>query len=308
MVGNLGAAKSQMKMGGSIRHCLAAYGAVYLILASQPAARAQALSAGEAEAQKTEERIASVRRDALHRYGDALSELQAAFQKAADLEGALAVRAERQRVGQDGTLGEDALVTEPKALRALQSQTLTKMQELVAQLVQDALPKLIEHKKALTVAGKLDDAIAVRGAIERLQNANVPVTPPLAGAVVTADTLLLAYAGDRGRADKTYKGQRFTVRGVLGGFRLDPANPKQFLLYLGGSGSSGATSWVQCGFSTGEYRFREEKQFNNTILVITPSGNEAGAVRVQKGQAMDVRGMCEGWDEVVRLGRCELGR
>lgn len=277
-------------------------------LAIVPSAFAQALSAGEAEAQKTEERIASVRRDALHRYEDALSELQAAFQKAADLEGALAVRAERQRVTQDGTLAEDALVSEPKVLRTLQSQTLAKMQELIAQLVQDALPKLIEHKKSLTVAGKLDEAVAVRAAIERLQNANVPVTPPLSGSVVTSDTLLLAYAGDRGRADKTYKGQRFTLRGVLGGFRLDPANPKQFLLYLGGSGSSGANAWVQCAFSTAEYRFREEKQFNNTILVITPSGNEAGGLRVQKGQAMDVRGLCEGWDEMVRLGRCEIAR
>ncbi len=286
---------------------LAALCAVLLVLGVGPQTLGQAATVGEAEAQKCEERIASVRRDTLNRYEDSLSEMQAAFQKAADLEAALAVRAERQRIAQDAVLSDAVLVPEPKALRALQSQTLAKMQELIAQLVQDALPRLIEHKKALTVAGKLDEAVTVRAAIERLQNANVPATPPVAGAVISADTLLLAYAGDRGRADKTYKAQRLTVRGVLGGFRLDPANPKQFLLYLGGSGNAGNT-WVQCAYSIGEYRFREEKQFNNTVLVITPSGNEAGALRLQKGQTVDVRGMCEGWDEVVRLGRCELAR
>jgi hypothetical protein len=31
-------------------------------------------------------------------------------------------------------------------------------------------------------------------------------------------------------------------------------------------------------------------------------------MRVQKGQSLDIRGMCEGLDEVVRLGRCEVLR
>ena len=265
---------------------------------------AQELTTGELEAQKCEERIASVQRDVLGRYDDALQELQLGMQKAADLEGALAIRAERQRVAKQQALTSNDLVNEPKALRALQTQTLTKMQELVAQLVGDTLPKLVEHKRALTIAGKLDEAVAVRAAIERLQNNHVPLNRPEPGSIVTADVLLQAYAADRARADKTYKGQKITVRGVVGGFRQDPADSKSFLVYL----ASTSGGWVQCAFGAGEFRFREEQQFNTSSLVIIPKANEAGLARVQKGQPAEIRGVCEGLDEMVRLARCEIAR
>ena len=56
---------------------------------------AQNVNLGESEALKCEEKIASVRRDVLGKYEDSLGELQATLQKAADLEGSLAVRALR---------------------------------------------------------------------------------------------------------------------------------------------------------------------------------------------------------------------
>ncbi len=260
---------------------------------------------GETEAMKCEEKIGSVMRDVLGKYEDGLGELQNNLQKVADLEGALTVRAERARVAQEHTLSERNFVAEPKALRALQVQQVAKMQELVAQIVQDALPKLIELKKTLTVAGKLDDAVAVRTAIEKLQNSHVPVSRADAGSVVTAEALLLAYAGDRSRADKTYKGQKITVRGVVGGYRPDPAEARFYHVYLlaGGTGSG----WVQCAFSTNEYRFREEKNpFGVISLVVTQKDGDNPVARIQKGQSLDIRGMCEGLDEVVRLGRCEV--
>jgi hypothetical protein len=267
-------------------------------------ADAQTINAGQAEAQKYEERIASVQRDVLGRYDDSLAELQLGFQKNADLEGALAVRAERQRVAADQALTANHIVNEPKSLRALQTQTLGKLQELIAQLVAEAVPKLLEHKKSLTMAGKLDEAVAVRSAIERLQNAHLPVSRVEPGTVVTADALLQAYSADRGRADKIYKGQKIVVRGVVGGFRQDPAESKTFLVYL----SSGTGGWVQCGFSANDYRFREEQQFNTSVLVISPKGSDGSAVRLQKGQTAEIRGTCEGQDEAVRLGRCEIVR
>ena len=121
---------------------------------------------GETEALKCEEKIASVVRDVLGKYEDGLGELLNNLQKAADLEGALTVRAERARVAQEHTLNERNFVAEPKSLRTLQTQQVAKMQELVAQIVQDAMPKLVELKKSFTVAGKLDDAVAVRTALE----------------------------------------------------------------------------------------------------------------------------------------------
>ena len=275
-----------------------------LALPLSPVRAAPAVNLGESEALKCEEKIASVMRDVLGKYEDGLGELQNNLQKSADLEGALTVRTERARLAQEHTLSERNFVAEPKSLRTLQAQQMAKMQELVAQIVQDALPKLIELKKSLTVAGKLDDAVAVRTAIEKLQNSHVPVARADAGSVVAAETLLLAYSGDRSRADKTYKGQKLTVRGVVGGYRQDPADAKFYHIYLAGGTGGG---WVQCAFSTNEYRFREEKNsFGAVSLVITPKDGDNAAARIQKGQGLEIRGVCEGLDEVVRLGRCEV--
>lgn len=266
--------------------------------------RAQTPNAGEVEAQKCEERIAGVWRDVLGKYDDALTELQAGFQKAADLESALAVRAEKARLTADGLLTEKHLVAEPKSLRTLQSTTIARMQELTSQLVNDTVPKLIEYKKSLTVAGKLDEALAVRSAIEKLQNGYVPVTRVDLKSAVAAETLLNAYAADRARADKIYKGQRIIVRGVVGGYRQDPADAKQYLVYLTGGTSGG---WLQCAFHAGDVQVREEKQFNNTVLAITGKGKDAATLRLQKGVLVEIRGTCEGMDELVRMAKCDLG-
>ena len=99
---------------------------------------------GEVEAQKIEEKIAMVRRDILGKYETSLGELQNQFQKVADLEGALAARAERTRVSMEQALSDKDLVNEPKALRALQQTTIGRMQDLVAGVVAESLPKLVE--------------------------------------------------------------------------------------------------------------------------------------------------------------------
>src|SRR4029434_11040784 len=88
---------------GSMKFRLGRFIAV-VWMACHLCASAQTLNVGESEGQKYEERIASVQRDVLGRYDDSLAELQLGFQKAADLEGALAVRAERQRVAADQSL------------------------------------------------------------------------------------------------------------------------------------------------------------------------------------------------------------
>lgn len=273
-----------------------------LCVAAQQQQQQIMLSPAEAEAQRCEDKIASVRRDVFGKYDDQLGELQLTMQKTADLEGALAVRAERQRLATEQDLSEASYVTEPKALRTLQMQTLTKMRDLVAQLIQDTVPKLIEFKKQLTVAGKLDEAVNVRAAIERLQNSHLPMTKADSATSVPVETLLLAYAGDRARADKIYKGQKITVRGILGGYRPDPADVKTYQLYLSGSTGSG---WVLCAFTAPDFKFREEKgSFGALTLVMTNKDGDTVA-RIQKGQTLDIRGYCQGFDDVVRMDRCD---
>lgn len=265
---------------------------------------AQPISAGEAELQKCEGRIASVQREILGRYETLLLELQEGFQKGADLEGALAARGERQRITQEPALSERHLLAEPRSLRTLQQQMIAKQQELIATVVQESLPRLIEHQRALTVAGKLDEAVAMRSAIERLQNGYLPLVRPEAGTVIPAESLLQNYATNRTRADQVYKGQRVTIRGVLGGIRPDAADPTRVAVYVSSTSGGG---WVECAFHAPEYQVREEKQFNATFITFVQRGN-ATPIRMQKGQTIDVRGICEGWDELVRLSKAELAR
>jgi hypothetical protein len=260
-------------------------------------------SLGESEAQKIEEKIATVRRDLLSRYETQLGELQLQLQKAADLEGSVAVRDERTRVHAEQALSSVNFTSEPKSLRTLQQTTLAKMNDLVAGVVAESLPKLVELKKQLTVDGRLDEALAVKQAIERLQNANVPITRAEAGGIVPADTLLRAYSADRTRADKTYKGVRIAVRGIVGGYKLDPENGKSLLVYLTATGSAG---WVQCAFNLGQWRYREDRAGPNTILVLIPK--DGSEVRTAKGQQMEILGDCAGWDELVKLSKCDVPR
>ena len=279
--------------------------AVFLLLTLvAPTVRAQSAAAGEAEAQKCEDRIAAVQRDLLNKYDDALAELQLSVQKAADLEGALAVRTERQRLAKEQTLSDTDFVAEPKGLRTLQIQTAGKMQDLITQLVSDTVPKLVDLKKQLTVAGKLDEAMTVRGAIEKLQNSHLPASKVEPGSLVTAEALVAAYSGDRVRADKIYKDQKIVVRGVVGAFRADPADAKSYQIFLTGGAAGG---WVQCSFQGGDRRFREEKVGHNIPLLII-TGKDGDSVRMQKGTALEVRGTCEGWNDAVQLAKCEFAR
>ena len=270
---------------------------------AQTVAPPSAGSIGEAEAQKVDDKVATVRRDVLSKYESALGELQIQFQKAADLESALAARTERQRVHTEGTLSEADILPEPKSLRTLQQTTLSKMQDLVSGVVSEALPKLIEYKKQLTVDGRLDDALAVKQAIERVQNSNVPITRADAGSIVPAETLVRAYSADRSRADKTYKGVRIAVRGAMAGYRLDPNNAKSLLVYVTGSNAGG---WVQCAFNITQWRYREDRAGNAVTLVLIPK--DGSEVRMPKGQQVDILGDCTGWDEMVKLAKCDVAR
>jgi hypothetical protein len=271
--------------------------------AAQRVAIPAGASLGESEAQKIEDRIATVRRDLLSKYETQLGELQLQLQKIADLEGAIAVRDERTRAHAEQALSDANFAKDPKSLRTLQQTTLAKINELVSGVVSESLPKLIELKKQLTVDGRLDDALAVKQIIERLQNANVPIIRAEPGGIVPAENLLRAYSADRLRADKTYKGVRIAVRGVNAGYRLDPENGKNLHVFLTGGTSTG---WVQCSFSLTQWRYREDRSTSATILVLIPK--DGTEVRIAKGQQIDILGDCNGWDEMVKLTKCDVPR
>jgi hypothetical protein len=120
---------------------------------------------------------------------------------------------------------------------------------------------------------------------------------------VTADALIQSYSADRGRADKTYKGVRIAARGAMSGYRIDPNDAKNLVVYLAPQTASG---WVQCIFSLTNWRYREDKLGASASLVLI--ARDGSEVRIGRGQQVDILGDCTGWDEMVKLVKCDISR
>ncbi|MEY5014514.1 MAG: tRNA anti-like [Verrucomicrobiota bacterium] len=252
------------------------------------------------EVTNLEKLIRDVRSDVVSKYEAGLSELQVGYQKAADLEGALAVRRERARLQEERALAESNLVEEPKQLRAFQDQYLQNQQRLVVQAVNNALPRMVELKRALTVGGKLDDAVRVRDEIRRIQQAYLPEMRSGEGEVVTAEEVAGAYAANAERADTAYRGRKLLVRGRVVSFRDGKEGGKASLVLAGGEGR-----FVEVGMVEGTRVRAETAGVAGGIAVTVPDG---AVLRLGKGQVVEVRGRCEGLDGVVRLSDGQLKR
>ena len=252
------------------------------------------------EVTNLEKLIRDVRSDVVAKYEAGLSELQVGYQKAADLEGALAVRRERARLQEERGLAEANLVEEPRQLRAFQDQYLQNQQRLVVQAVNNALPRMVELKRSLTVAGKLDDAVRVRDEIRRIQQAYLPEMRSGEGEVVTAEEVAGAYAANAERADMAYRGRKLLVRGRVVSFRDGKEGGKASLVLAGGEGR-----FVEVGMVEGTRVRAETAGVAGGIAVTVPDG---AVLRLGKGQVVEVRGRCEGLDGVVRLADGQLKR
>lgn len=280
-----------------------------LMFLNAPRAQAQLLAKDivQVELDKCERNIKAVRVEIGNRYEKKLSELRAAFQKAADLEGALAVRAEEQRIvtETERPLESRHLVEEPRGLRDAQVELMGKQSEMIAQIVVEAVPRLVEMKKTLTVAGKLDEAVEVRAAIQRLQDAMSPPQRLAANSQVSVEEVYQAYQSSKERADKIYRGVKVLLRGRVAGVRPDSREPGSLSLVLFG-GVEGAL--VDCAFPAGEYRVREERQGQAIVYVVSHGNNDSGALRVQRGGVAEFTGRCDGSDGGLRFSGCGLTR
>jgi len=261
----------------------------------------------QTEVDRCERNMKAVRVEIGNRYEKRLSELRAVFQKAGDLEGALAVRAEEQRAlaEPERPLESRHLVEEPRSLKEVQTELLSKQSEMIAQIVLEAVPKLVEMKKSLTVAGKLDEAVEVRSAIQRLQDATSPAQRLAAGTQVSAEEVYQAYQSSKERADKIYKGVKVLLRGRVAGVRPDPREPGALTLVLFG-GVEGAL--VDCAFPVGEYRVREERQGQGVVYVVAHGNNDSSAMRLPRGAVAEFTGRCDGSDGGLRFSGCGLPR
>jgi len=283
--------------------------AAWLVLISSGSAFAQvgALEAVQTDVERSEVQIREVRVEFGNRYEKKLAELKLVYQKAADLENALVVRGEEKRVETEPNrpLETRHLVEEPRLLKDAQMELLAKQTEMITQIVQAIVPKLLEVKKKLTMDGKLDDAVEVRSMIQRLQDASSPAQRLSNNSVVAAEEVFQAYQSSRDRADKTYRGPRLNLRGKVVGIRPDPKETGAFTLVLFG-GAEGAL--VDCAFSQTDYRVREERVGQNVFFVVARSNPDpaVASLRVQRGTVVDIIGKCEGFEGSVHFGGCTL--
>ena len=254
---------------------------------------------------KTERRIQEVRVEIGNRYEKKLGELRTTFQKLGDLENSVVIRDEERRlVGSDVALDVQNLVQEPRMLRDAQVELIGKQKEMLSQIVQESLPKLLELKKALTVSGRLDEALEVRRSIADLQDIVSPAEKVENGTVVSAEDLFQTFQSSRPRADKMYKGRNLVVRGKLAGMRPDPRDPGSSVLVIFGGGEG---MFIDCAFS-GDQRLNEVRQGSTASYSISKGGNDANPARLTRGALVEISGRCEGWDSGVRFGNCSVAR
>ena len=254
---------------------------------------------------KVERRIQEVRVEIGNRYEKKLGELRAGFQKLGDLENAVVIRDEERRlVGADIALDPQYLVHEPRALREAQIELLGKQKEMLTQIVQESLQKLVELKKTLTVSGRLDEALEVRRSIADLQDIVSPAERVENGTTVAADELFQTFQSSRMRADKMYKGRNLVLRGKVAGVRPDPRDPSVTVLVVYGGGEG---MFIDCAFS-GDYRISEARQGGSVGYSVSKGANDPAPTKLARGAVIEISGRCEGWDAGVRFGNCSVFR
>ncbi|MEI6712971.1 MAG: hypothetical protein WCO60_04420 [Verrucomicrobiota bacterium] len=259
----------------------------------------------KSELERCQRRLREVRVEMMNRYESELPKLRVKFQKAADLESSLLIRAEEQRMASDRTLDASNLVDDPRSLRELQDSIIQKQTELIAQVVADSVPKLVELKKGLTVAGRLDEAVEVRAAIMEIQGTGTPAQRMPSGTQVSVEDVYQAYQTSRERADKMYKGVKVLLSGRVMGVRPDPRDSNNIVLVLFG-GSEGAL--VDCAFAINDYRLREERSGGNVFFVLNSLSANQPPVKIQRGMNVEFMGKCDGWDGAVRFSGCTIPR
>ena len=60
------------------------------------------------------------------------------------------------------------------------------------------------------------------------------------------------------------------------------------------------------GKPLGQWRYREDRAGAGVTLVLIP--RDGSEVRMTKGQQLDILGDCSGWDEMVKLAKCDVPR
>ena len=135
-------------------------------------------------------------------YAKELEALAKSYQAKGELESVFAVKNEQDRFMNSGRIEDANIVPSPVELRNLQAQYKALPEQIGQQTAKQYLTSLEEKKKNLTVEGKLDEAMAVKKDIEKLQaRYSVEATKPrpphvIVGKWLVADLFTLTITSD----------------------------------------------------------------------------------------------------------------
>lgn len=221
---------------------------------------AELQAAYQAESQKINAKYDAQAMTAMGEYSESLTALEQAYAKKGNLEDVVAVRAEVARFEKQRTIPEDALVETPVELRKLQEKFRQQPAVLNAEKTK-ALAKataayvvrLEKLKKSLTQSMKVDDALAVKAEIEKVNKAvtlpsGKPSTPtrrrkPIpAGAARMASTIRPRNSEDIG----TLPGEGCRGAGIIPVPVRNPTDTHRDRLGAGPQGRNGADCGPVC--------------------------------------------------------------
>lgn len=103
-------------------------------------------------------------------YVGEMEALEKSFQAKGELEDLFAAKAERKRFMETPLLAEENLVETPDALRELQQKYLELQQNVTTSVAEEFIARLEQQKQALTIEGKLDEAVKAKTDAENIRD------------------------------------------------------------------------------------------------------------------------------------------
>lgn len=152
-------------------------------------------------------------------YANELAALMKMFQTKGDLENALAVKKEKERAGKERRIEDGNIVHTPVELQNLQLKYRAAQGKIAQQTAKEFLTKLEARKKKLTLEGKLDEALAVKKDIEKIQRRYGDAMPYRTASIVGkwrrvagSETFTFTFSADGGAYVRSSRGYSITGR------------------------------------------------------------------------------------------------
>jgi len=144
-------------------------------------------------------------------YVGALEALEKSFQAKGALEDLFAAKAERKRFMETPLLPDENLVELPEALRELQEKYQELQHNVTVSVAEEFIARLEQEKKALTIAGKLEEAVKAKSDAEQILRKYALQADAAAGDSSPKDGLVAFYTFEESGKDMSGNGRDLKI-------------------------------------------------------------------------------------------------